>query len=102
MSFTRWGYQIEGAFISQESLEARAGVYVIWCKNGEAWTVLDVGETGDVKERVATHDRVDCWARHCSGTIYYSAIYTPNLQQSGRMAIEQGIRELTKPPCGER
>ena len=102
MSFERWGYQFDGAYPSSESLQSRAGIYVIWCKTGEQWTVLDIGETTDVKERVSNHDRADCWARHCSGKIYYSATYTPNLQQSGRIAIEQRLRDLTDPPCGRR
>jgi len=64
--------------------------------------VLDVGEAANIKERVSNHDRSDCWRRNCSGIIYYSATYTPNLQQAGRMQIEQRIRNLTNPPCGER
>ena len=102
MGFERWGYQFDGTYTSPDSLDSRAGVYVIWCKNEENWTVLDVGEAADVKDRVSNHDRADCWSRHCSGTIYYSAICTPNLQQPGRIAIEQRIRNLTNPPCGER
>jgi hypothetical protein len=102
MAFERWGYTFEGAFESPESLESRSGVYVIWCKNGEVWTVLDVGESADVKERVKNHDRSDCWARNCRGTIYYSATYTPSAQQPGRLAIEQHVRAVARPPCGER
>ena len=102
MGFTRWGYQFEGAFVARaNSLRSRSGVYVIWCKDGDNWTVLDVGEAADVKERVSNHDRTECWSTHCSGIIYYSATYTPRLQQSGRMEIEQKIRNLTNPPCGE-
>ena len=102
MGFEMWGYQFDGAYTSPDSLESRSGVYVIWCKNGDNWTVLDVGESADVKERVSNHERADCWERNCSGTIYYSVTYTPNLQQSGRKEIEQKIRDLTNPPCGDR
>ena len=101
MGFERWGYEFDGAYTSPDRLKARAGVYVIWCKSGDDWTVLDVGEAADVKGRVSNHDRTDCWLRNCSGTIYYSATYTPNLQQAGRMEIEQRIRGLTNPPCGK-
>ncbi len=102
MSFERWGYQFEGAFSSPDSLQSRSGVYVIWCRVGDNWSVLDVGEAADVNNRVTTHDRKSCWARNCSGSILYSATYTPNLQQPGRKEIEQRIRTLTNPPCGER
>ena len=102
MPFERWGYQFEGAYTSCEYLRSRSGVYVIWCENEGKWAVLDVGETDDVKKRVTNHDRARCWAQNCSGTIYYSATYTPNLQRAGRLEIEQRIRNSANPPCGRR
>jgi len=65
---------------------------VIWRKSGAVWTVLDVGESQDVKGRVLSHDQRDDWSRDCSGTVHYSAIYTPDLHQSGRKRIEEHIR----------
>jgi hypothetical protein len=102
MSFNRHGYEFHGAFTSAGQLEARAGVYVVWCKVGETWTCLDVGEAHDVQARVMNHDRAAQWARHCRGTIYYAAHYTPNLQQAGRMEIERRLRQLENPLCGDR
>lgn len=102
MPFDRWGFTFEGAFTDASSLESRSGVYVIWCRTGENWRVLDVGESSDVKARVTSHDRADCWQRNCGGTIYYSATYTPNQQQPGRKQIEQAIRNAENPPCGDR
>jgi len=102
MGFERHGYQFEGAFTSPSQLEARAGVYVVWCKSGETWTCLDVGESHNVQERVLNHDRAAQWRRNCQGTIYYAAYYTPNLQQAGRCQIEARLRQLERPLCGER
>lgn len=102
MSFERWDYEFDGAYNSPSSLQAKAGVYVVWNKKGDSWTVLDVGETSDVQERLTNHERTNCWSRNCSGTIYYSATYTPHLQQTGRIAIEQRLRTLEDPPCGKR
>jgi len=102
MVFERWGYQFEGAWSDPGRLESRSGVYVIWCKVGEKWNVLDVGESHDVRDRVMNHDRSDCWVRNCTGEIFYSATYTPNLQQSGRKEVEQYVRDQTTPPCGDR
>lgn len=102
MAFERWGYQFDGAYLSPESLSQKAGVYVIWCENGSNWSVLDVGEATDVRARVSNHDRSDCWKRNCSGKIQYSATYTPNLQQAGRIEIEKRIRSLKPVACGER
>jgi hypothetical protein len=102
MPFQRWGYTVEGAWTDPDNLQSASGVYIIWCKTGETWKVLDVGESHDVKNRVLTHDRADCWKRNCTGIIYYSVIYTPNQQQAGRMELEQAIRKLENPPCGDR
>lgn len=102
MSFDFHGYSFEGAFTSTSQLESRAGVYVIWCKSGDKWTCLDVGESQDVQTRVLNHDRADQWMRNCGGTIYYSAHYTPHLQQEGRCKIEQELRRLENPLCGDR
>ncbi len=102
MGFERHGYQFAGAFTSAEQLEARAGVYVIWCKSGETWTCLDVGESHNVQERVLNHDRADQWRQNCRGALYYAALYTANLQQAGRCQIEGRLRQLEGPLCGER
>jgi len=102
MAFESWGHTFEGAFTGPGNLEARSGVYVIWCRTGETWKVIDVGESSDVRARVLGHDRKDCWNRNCSGTLYYSATYTPHLQQAGRVEIEKAIRAVAKPPCGDR
>lgn len=100
MSFRMWGYDFDGAYPDRESLESRAGVYVVWCRNGENWKVVDVGEAGDVRARLLAHDRENCWARNCSGALYFAATYTPHMQQLGRRQIEKGIRSRTNPPCG--
>ena len=102
MAFERYGYTWEGAFTDPEKLESRSGVYMVWCRNGENWKVLDVGESHDVKERVKNHDRADQWRRNCQGTLHFSACYTPNLQQAGRREIEKVIRQKENPPCGDR
>ena len=102
MAFEYWGYTFEGACPYPNNLESRAGVYVIWCKSGETWTLLDVGESHDVKNRVLSHDRRDCWKKNCTGTIFYAATYTPNLEQAGRTQVEQRIRSLRKPTCGNQ
>jgi len=102
MPFERHGYYFDGAFSSTTKLEARAGVYIVWCKSGEQWICLDVGESHNVQERVQTHDRAEDWARHCHGTLYYAVHYTPGIQQSARMQIEQRLRSLEQPICGKQ
>ena len=101
MSFDEWGYHFEGPFRDPNSFESRSGVYVIWFLCGETWTVLDVGESEDVKNCVINHSRKPCWVQHNAGILCYTVTYTPNLDQAGRFGIELRIRELVKPPCGD-
>jgi hypothetical protein len=103
MSITIGEYSFEGPYRSTEMLQDRSGVYVILDKRVDGYYyILDVGESAQVKTRVETHDRKDCWRRNCKGTLYVAVLYTPNLQQPGRSKIEQEIRQQYNPPCGER
>lgn len=97
----RW--QFQGPYSHTSNLYDRSGVYAIIDKrrNGINY-VIDVGESATVKTRVETHDRADCWARNQYGTLTVAVLYTPNVQQVGRRAIEQDIRSLYPPACGIR
>lgn len=101
MSITVGKYTFEGPYTLTGKLEDRAGVYAIHCYRDDKYSLIDVGEAAKVKSRVETHDRKNCWKRECAGTLTVSAYYTPNLQQAGRMQIEQEIRDQYYPPCGK-
>lgn len=100
MTITVGKYTFEGPLTSPNSLENRSGVYAIHCLKEAKYALVDVGESATVRDRVVAHDRKDCWDRNCPGNLTYSAYYTPNLQQPGRMQIEQEIRQQYNPPCG--
>ena len=100
MGFDLCGYHFEGTYISPYELKSNPGVYVIWCKTDVRWTILDVGESDNVNDRVNNHDRTDCWARNCSGAIFFSATYLSDLQE--RSNLEQTIRSSRNVACGER
>jgi len=102
MSITIGKYEFEGPYPDTASLQDRSGVYAILDhEEGGHYGLLDVGESANVKTRVETHDRKDCWNRNKKRTLYYAVYYTLNLQQPGRMEIEQEIRGQYKPPCGK-
>jgi hypothetical protein len=100
MAFEHWGYTFEGAWNHPNNLEPRPGIYVIWCKTETVWSVLDAGESQDVKAAVLAHPRKDDWKIKCTGEMYYAATYTPSLEPSGRKEIEQKIRLIGRPACG--
>jgi hypothetical protein len=102
MAFDRWGYAFNGAFSSPSHLEARAGVYVVWCRRGEHWSAIAVGEASDVRERLEDHERKSCWERYCrGGVLRYSVHYMPGARQRERRVVEAAIRNAVRPPCGE-
>jgi hypothetical protein len=100
MSFQGWGYQFDGGYLTPDGLKLKPGVYVIWCRSGDVWTILDVGESEDVRWRLSTHERSDCWKRNCFGTIYYTATYIPDKNE--RAMLEKKIRSSQKISCGEK
>jgi hypothetical protein len=97
----RW--EFEGPYRSAEILKDRSGVYTILDqrRNGEYY-VVDVGESKAVKTRIESHDRANCWTRNLQGNLTVAVLYTPNLQQFDRRAIEQELRSQYTPVCGIR
>jgi hypothetical protein len=102
MSFTRWNLEFDGAYLSPDNLQPQAGVYVVWGVNDKTWTVLDVGESIDVRARLKSHDRKGDWEQCRKGTLYYSATYTPSLSDKERCMLEWSIRHTAGPMCGVR
>lgn len=105
MPITIGRYQAEGPFTNTAQLKNASGIYVILTSptSGTDWTVVDVGESHDVRARVENdHEREDCWKRHDKGILAVAAIYTPKAQQAGRKMIEQELRRQFNPPCGDR
>ena len=101
MTISVGDYTFNGPYTSTDSIEDRSGVYAVHCKKEGNYYLIDVGESAEVKSRLDDHERKDCRKRECEGTLTYSVKYTPNLQQAGRMEIEQRIRDQFDPPCGK-
>ena len=102
MSINIGDYTFEGPFTDINKLHNRSGVYVILCYRDNKHDLIDVGESGGVRDRVMNHDRKDCWKRNCSGILKFSVFSAPKLKQAGRKEIEQAIRKQFNPPCGDR
>jgi hypothetical protein len=99
MSIQVGNYHAEGPFGSVAALLARSGVYVILGRRNQAsqWQVVDVGESGDIQDRVANHDRAPCWRGQGHSELAVAAIYS---DARNRMLIERQLRVQFKPPCG--
>lgn len=101
MSFEWHGLRFEGPFVQPGDLEPVAGIYTIWYHRGNGWAILDIGEAADVRARILSHDRKECWRRTCVGEVMFAAHYTPTLDESARRRIESQLRATEPPPCGE-
>src|SRR4051812_9093276 len=99
MSIQIGKYHAEGPFGNAASVAARSGVYVILGRAhaGVAWTVVDVGESGDMCEGVGCHDRAPAWGRQGHAELAVAAIYCG---EKNRRLIEQELRLQFKPACG--
>lgn len=95
-------YTAEGPFFSANQLKDASGVYVILGGQSHQetqWSVVDIGESGNIRNRVASHERDYCWKNQPHNTLGYAAIYT---DASNRMQIEQYLRHKYNPPCGQQ
>lgn len=98
------GYQAEGPYDNVAYLKNLAGVYLILGRRAayENWNVLDIGESEDIKTRIANHDRSMQWQRQGYPQVACAPIYGINGGQAGRLLVEQQLRTQFNPPCGER
>lgn len=83
-------------------LKNTPGVYTIWCRSSsrDTLTLIDVGQSDNVRDRVMSHDRRECWNKNCKGSLEVAATYIKDEQQ--RLNLEKEIRQHCKLPCGER
>lgn len=96
-------YSFDGPYTSTNSLSESSGVYLILCKNPNGnYDTVDIGESANVKQRVESHDRAECWRNNCNSQLFVAVLYTPYKQQAGRMEIEQDIRCKYDFPCGKK
>ena len=99
MSIQIGNYHAEGPFGNVSGLLARSGVYVILGRTGQtsSWSVLDIGKSGNVQDRVSAHDRASDWRRRGHSELAVAAIYA---DERNRMLIERQLRVQFCPPCG--
>lgn len=103
MSIQICGYTFEGPYMSTADLQNQPGVYVILDKHtDDGWYVIDVGESNEIKNRVESHDRANCWQRNRKGVLGVAVKYTLGWTSQQRRNLESQIREAYSPVCGDR
>jgi len=92
--------------LSDADFKDIAAIYVIICvdKNGD-WEVLDVGQTGELGDRIDSHDRQKCWGNNCPNKNIWVCAYTmpsSKYTKQDRLDVEQKLRDKYNTPCGKR
>ena len=102
MSIQIGSYTFEGPIGTPESLRNNSGVYAVLTRrlSTEPYTVIDIGESGGIRDRVVNHDRSAERARANQGNGIYFAAYYCNERDRGR--IESELRTAYRPVCGVR
>lgn len=83
-----------------------AAIYIIICVHpGGTWTIIDIGQSGELGSRIDSHDRRDCWKRKCTSGNIWVCVYpmpTDRYSKQDRLNIEHRLRSQHKNLCGER
>lgn len=95
-------YQFQGPYTTTTSLENKPGIYAIHCLHKNKYSLLDIGESAQVRSRVESHERMKCWQKNCEETITVSVYYTSHWSQQGRAELSDRLRQLYNPPCGKK
>jgi len=102
MSIIILKYKFDGPFESTDELEDKPSIYAILGKKEDKYYLVDVDESAKVKTRVDNHDRKDCWKKNCQDNLLFAVYYTPDLEQTQRIVIEQEIRKTYEVCCGKQ
>lgn len=93
-------YNFDGPHTTTATIMSWSGVYVILGGSGDGlWNIVDIGESGNVRERLDNHDRADQWRRQGHRVLAAAVIY---VHEADRMVIERELRVQHNPPCGDR
>jgi predicted GIY-YIG superfamily endonuclease len=89
------GYEFEGPFTPTTAFNNVGAVYVITDSNNSP---IDVGQTNDLKSRIPSHERQDCWKHNAQGGV--SVYARVESSEQTRLQIENIIRNSFKFTCG--
>lgn len=92
-------FYFDGPFSNLAQINDFGGLYAVL---DEAGAVIDIGESGQLRTRLRSHDRIPCWQAHSNGRYWVYILYTPNKSTEFRLDIERSLRARYNPPCGVR
>jgi len=84
-----------------DMMEDYPGLYSVLCYCGGEHTMIDVGQSDDLKSAVENNGRKELWHQSCAETLLISAFYTYDMQESERKRLELEIRKQSDLPWGK-
>ena len=86
--------------LAPQSFASWRGLYAIGSIDPVGGRWLDVGESNDVGDRIAWHDRKSCWLANATGPMVVFAHIEPTAVL--RAQKERRVRSALNPFCGAR
>jgi hypothetical protein len=97
---SQWDF--EGPYANTTPITSHSGVYAVLTRrlrSGGDYSIVDIGESRNLRNRLDDHDRRDCWVQNSAGELAYAVYYC---DEAARMNIERRLRGTYRLPCGER
>ncbi len=91
-------YVFKGPYNASQGFNSDFGV--IYAIIDDESNLIDVGQTGNINERIPNHDRKHLWPLHSKGNFHLYILIENSEQQ--RLIIESYIRSVFNPPVGDR
>jgi hypothetical protein len=93
MSITVGGRSCDGPLTSAAGAKELPGVYLVLCRQTHRYSVLEVGESANVKQSLEERQGQPAWSVACPGQVVFAAYYGPELGQAARARIAGELRE---------
>jgi hypothetical protein len=94
-------YLFEGSYQAPGDLRNKPGIFLVTEYLKGKHTILDIGESDEVRKAVETNNRRECWLKNSvKYELRVNVLYTPDLTVAQRKALEKKFRAKLKPPCG--
>jgi hypothetical protein len=93
-------HSFDGPHTNNNTLPPISGVYLVTTlAHNRRHTIIDVGESQNIYDRISNHDRSSQWQQHKQNGLYAWVLAANDAQ---RMLIERAHRIAYNPVCGDR
>lgn len=100
------GYPFACVGLADADFREVAAIYAVICVSEDhSWTVLDVGQSGELRQRIDAHDRMQCWEEKCASKNIWVCIHrmlSSQYTKEERLKLENYLRQNLNPLCGSR